>query len=139
MPPGERTFAWSPDRKLIATQSWLRVSCGPGARPGLGCITSGRSIFERSDGSDRRRVARGLLRGWTPDGRLLLFTGVNTEYAAGAFVALDLRSGRERAVLSSRQVAAFAHRHAQVGGLAYSADGRYLAARAVFGKRNFGL
>lgn len=70
--PDENTFAWSPNRKLIAAQPWLRVSCGPEARPGLLCTTSGRAVFvERSDGSDRHRVARGLLRGWTPDGRLL--------------------------------------------------------------------
>jgi hypothetical protein len=133
--PGELTFAWSPNQKLIATQPWLRSSCGPGARPELICTRSGHAVFvERSDGSDRRRVAQGLLRGWTPDGKLLAFTGENSAFARGAFLEHDLRTDRTRVVLSSQRVSAVAHQRVQLGELAYSTDGRYLAAKAMFGK-----
>jgi hypothetical protein len=94
---------------------------------------------ERADGFGRHRVAGGLLRGWAPDGHLVLFTGDNGDFASGSFRTLDLRSGRERTVLSSAGVAAFAHRPAQLGGMAFSADGRYVAARVVFGRLHFGL
>jgi dipeptidyl aminopeptidase/acylaminoacyl peptidase len=135
--PDENTFAWSPDRRLIATQPWLRLSCGAGARPGLVCTRVGRTIFiERNDGTARHALARGLLKGWTPSGQLLLFRGVNTEFSTGAFETLDVSSGRRRSVLSSRQVSDYAHRRAQLGELAYSTDGRYLAARVLFGTTN---
>jgi dipeptidyl aminopeptidase/acylaminoacyl peptidase len=137
--PDEDTFAWSPNRRLIATQPWLRGDCEPTTLPSRCGFMSGRTIFVvRSDGSNRRRVASGLLRGWTPDGRVLLFTGTNAEVSSGAFLTLDVRSGRKRTVLSSRQVAALTHRHAELGDLAYSADGRYLAAQVVvFGPGSF--
>jgi hypothetical protein len=115
-------------------------SCGPGTRAGLFCLTPGRAVFvERTDGSDRRRVGSGLLRGWTPDGRLVLFTGPNRDFAEGTFMTRNLRSGRTHPVLSSRQVSAFAHRPAQLGALAYSADGRYVAARVILRARGAGL
>jgi len=131
--PGEDTYAWSPNRKLIATQPWMRVSCGPGAVAGCVSTAPGHTIFvERADGSDRHRVARGLLSGWTPNGRLVLFKGAGSEFGASTYQALGLRSGRARTVLSSGAVAAYAHaRYAGLGELAYSADGRYLAARAL--------
>jgi hypothetical protein len=131
---GDLTSAWSPHQKLIASEPWVQHRCGRGT-----CIHSGRSVFvERADGSGRHRVARGLLRSWTPDGRLLFFTGPNFDVAGGAFRALDLRSGRRRTVLSSRWVSEFAHRHAELGALAYSADGRYLAARVALGNSGCG-
>jgi Tol biopolymer transport system component len=87
-------------------------------------------------------VAHGLLLGgWTPDGRLLLFTGTGAQFSPGRFVALDLRSGRRTDVLSSQQLSAYAHaRDAQLGDLVYSADGRYLAALAWLpGNRGVGI
>lgn len=138
--PGDNTFAWSSDGKLIAVQPWIRVGCGAGARAGCSATRAGRTIYvERGDGSARRAVGRGLLRGWTPHGRLLIFSGLNTEFASGAFMTLDPASGGRRTLLSSRRVGAFAHRPAQLADLAYSGDGRYVAARVVLGAKSFGL
>jgi len=131
--PEAAAAAWSPDGKWIATQPSIRVSCGSGAVAGGVCTTPGPTIYvARADGSDRRRVARGQLSGWISDGKLLLFDGHNAEFNAGSFVTLDLRSRRQRTAISSAAVAAYAHaRNAELGQLAYSADGRYLAALAV--------
>jgi dipeptidyl aminopeptidase/acylaminoacyl peptidase len=138
--PEERTFAWSPDRKLLATQPWVPGGCEPGTLPQNCGITPGRDVYvQRSDGSHRRRVASGLLRGWTPDGRLLLFRGGNTDVATGSFVSFDLSTGRGATILSSEEVAAFAHRRAELGALAYSADGQYVATRALFSVGDVGV
>jgi WD40-like Beta Propeller Repeat len=134
----ENTFLWSPGGRMIATQPSLRVSCGADARPGLVCTARSRFVFvERSDASGRHLVARGHLRGWTPDGRLVLFTGSDGQFAHGAFETIDLRSGRRAPLLSSRAVGELVRRTGSLGDLAYSADGRFLAALAAFGK--FGL
>jgi hypothetical protein len=67
--PEERTFAWSPDRKLLATQPWVPGGCEPGTLPQNCGITPGRDVYvQRSDGSHRRRVASGLLRAGLPTG-----------------------------------------------------------------------
>ncbi len=133
---GEANFGWSPNRKLIATQPWTRVSCGPGVSRAVaraGCTAPGRTIVvERADGTGRHRVGAGLLSGWTPAERLVLFTGNNAEFSAGRYATLDLRSGRQRTVLSSAAVGAYTHaRNVGLGALAFSADGRYLAALAL--------
>ncbi|MDQ6806885.1 MAG: hypothetical protein M3065_18435, partial [Actinomycetota bacterium] len=116
--PLNTSYVWSPDGRTVAFQS-LR---GAGNRV----------FVERSDGSDRRPVARAVLSGWSPDGRLVLFTGGYGEFNAGSYVTLDLRSRRTRTVLSSSQVAVYAHTsQVELGGLVWSGDGRYLAARAT--------
>jgi len=68
---------------------------------------------------------------------VLVFTGVNTDFASGAYLAVDIHSGRATGLISSAEVAAFAHaRHAELDDLAFSHDGRYLATRVTFrGKR----
>ncbi|MEA2210634.1 MAG: hypothetical protein QOF83_582 [Solirubrobacteraceae bacterium] len=135
--PGEDNFVWSPNRTLIATQRSVRVSCGPGVTRRVaraGCTAPGRTIVvERADGSYRHPVATGLfLTGWAADGRLVLFNGNDSQFGANRYVTLELRSGRRRTVLFSGAVAGYAHaRHAALDQLAYSADGRYLAALAL--------
>lgn len=130
---GDSAFAWSPDRQLIATEPSKVVSCGPGAVV-TGCTTAGHEVFvQRADGSDRRRIAHGLLAGWTPDGQILTFSGDGAQFSAGVFATVGLSSGRRQSVLSSRTVARYAHvDRAELGGLAYSGDGHYLALMASF-------
>jgi hypothetical protein len=132
---GGAVAAFSPDGKVLAVEPAVRVSCGPDVTRAVaraGCATTGATVYvDRANGSGRHPVARGLLSGWTPDGRLLLFTGKGAQFSPGRYLALDLRSRRETNVLSSAALAAYAHaRGAQLGELAYSADGRYLAALA---------
>lgn len=131
--PGDAIFAWSPNRRLIAIQPWMRVSCGPGAVPGCVGIAPGDTILvERADGSDRHRVARGQLRGWASDNRLVVFQGNNSQFSPGKFMTLDLRSDAQRRLLTSTEVAAYEHvQQAELGDLAYSADQRYVAALAL--------
>ena len=129
---GESTFAWSARGAIVATEPVRTVSCGPGAVV-HGCYTSGGAVLiERADGSDRHVVARGALRGWTPGGQLLVFRGANTEFSAGSYEAVNVQHPRRSVVLSSRAIARFARvPKATLGGLAYSADGRYVAALAT--------
>jgi dipeptidyl aminopeptidase/acylaminoacyl peptidase len=116
--PLNTSYSWSPDGRTVAFQSMS----GAGNRV----------FVERADGSDRHPVANGLLSGWSAGGWLVLFTGGFGEFSPGSYVTLDSRSGRQRPVLSSRQVAVYAHaRVAGFGDVAYSADGRYLAIRAL--------
>jgi len=118
--PLNTSYIWSPDGRTVAFQ------------PISG---AGNRVFvKRADGSDPHLVASGVLNGWSPDGRVVLFTGGYGEFNPGAYVTLDLRSRRRRTLLSSSQLADYAHaRVAELGGLAYSADGRYLAVRALLG------
>jgi len=116
--PLNTSYVWSPDARTVAFE------------PISGA--SNRVFVERADGSDPHQVASGVLSGWSPDGRLVLFTGGYGEFNPGAYVTLDLGSRRRRTLLSSSQLAAYAHaRDAELGESAYSADGRYLAIRAL--------
>lgn len=131
---GAATGAWSPNSALIATQPPVRVSCGSGAVAGSVCTAPRDTIFvEHVDGSDRHAVGRGWLRAWASNNRIAVFRGGNTQFSKGSVLTLDLRSDAEHKILTSQQVGAYMHvSHAQLGDLAYSADGRYLAVLASF-------
>jgi Tol biopolymer transport system component len=62
---------------------------------------------------------------------LLLSTGGGSQFGTERYLELDLQTGRERTVLSSKELRDYAHaRGASLGQLAYSADGQYVAALA---------
>ena len=122
----------APDQQTVATEPFRSVSCGPGAVV-VGCYTLGRLVFvNHADGSARRRVASGLLRGWTPDGRLVVFSGTGSQFSPGQLTTVAVRSGAHRPLLSSSSVARWTGaRSAELGDLAFSADGAYVAVMAI--------
>jgi hypothetical protein len=113
----------SPDGSLVAFEPVRRAK-------NLGLVSTDRIIVQRADGSARRQVAAGTLAGWTPAGRLLYWPEP-TPANAGTLLALDLAAGTRTPLISGARVAALAgHRRASLLGPVFSADGRYLAARA---------
>lgn len=109
--------------RLVAFQPVRRVR-------NLGLVSTDRIMVQRADGSARRQVAVGTLAGWTPDGRLLYWPGP-APANAGTLLALDLATGARTPLLSGARVAALAERRrASLLRPVFSADGRYLAARA---------
>ncbi len=113
----------SPDGSLVAFQPVRRAKH-------LGLVSTDRIVVERADGSARRQVAAGTLAGWTPAGRLLYWPGP-TPANAGTLLALDLATGTRTPLISGARVAALARRRsAALLGPVFSADRRFLAARA---------
>jgi hypothetical protein len=113
----------SPDGSLVAFQPVRRAR-------NLGLVSTDRIVVQRADGSARRQVAIGTLAGWTPAGRLLYWPGP-APANGGTLLALDLASGARTPLLSGAWVAALAERRrASLLRPVFSADGRYLAARA---------
>jgi hypothetical protein len=123
------TFSLSRDGKLVADEPSVPC-CHGGQRPG------GVIFVAHVDGSRRREVARGHLAGWTPDGRVLFSTGSLFEFIRGDFFALELTSRSAATVLSYRSVAKRARvPKAEIAPPVWSADRRYLAARALLSPR----
>jgi len=122
----------APDRQTVATEPFRSVSCGPGAVV-VGCYAPGRAVFvAHADGSARRRVASGLLRGWTPDGRLVVFSGTGSQFSLGQLATVAVSSGAQQPLLSSSSVARWTGaRSVELGDLAFSADGAYVAVMAI--------
>jgi hypothetical protein len=123
-PPRDTSQEWSPDATLVASEPIARCDRAQALER---CYRqSGRVYLQRPDGTDRRLVARGAhLRGWTPDGRLLLVG----DRAPWRYRAFEPQTGRSTIPLSARA----AGRRIGVGGLTlgvpkWSADGRYMAA-----------
>lgn len=113
----------SPDGSLVAFEP---------VRPArnLGLVSTDRIMLRRADGSARRQVAAGTLAGWTPSGRLLYWPGP-APANAGTLLALRLATGTRTPLISGARVAALAGRRgASLLRPVFSADGRYLAARA---------
>jgi hypothetical protein len=113
----------SPHGSLVAFQPVRRAR-------NLGLVSTDRIMLQRADGSARRQVAAGTLAGWTPAGRLLYWPGP-APANAGTLLALCLATGTRTPVISGARVAALAgRRSASLLRPVFSADGRYLAARA---------
>jgi hypothetical protein len=116
----------SPDGSLVAFEPVRRAKH-------LGLVSTDQIIVERADGSARRQVAAGTLAGWTPAGRLLYWPGP-TPANGGTLLALDLATGTRTPLISGARVAALTRRRsAWLLGPVFSADRRYLAARASIG------
>lgn len=125
LPPLDTQQAWSPDRKLIASQPI--EPCKPNQRPRWKCYRQADEIYlQAADGSGRRVVAAGHFNSWTPDGRLLL---VVDRRGFTIYQALDVRTGSRGVPLSADRVARAAKlKRASLGPPRWSADGRYIAA-----------
>jgi dipeptidyl aminopeptidase/acylaminoacyl peptidase len=123
LPSPVGNWAISPDGSLVAFQPVRRAK-------NLGLVSTDRILVQRADGSARRQVAAGTLAGWTPAGRLLYWPGP-TPANAGTLLALDLATGTRTPLVSGARVAALAgRRRASLLRPVFSADRRYLAARA---------
>jgi hypothetical protein len=123
LPSPVGNWAVSPDGSLLAFQPVRRAKH-------LGLVSADRIMVQRADGSARRQVAAGTLAGWTPAGRLLYWPGP-APANAGTLLALRLATGTRTPLISGARVAALARRRsASLLGPVFSADRRYLAARA---------
>lgn len=124
--PLEPVGSWSPSASLIATEPIAHCPSGD-PQELKQCYRSGGVVYvARADGSARRRVGRGHVGGWTPDGRLLLTDDRGVEY-----VAVELGTGGRQAVIPLLGLARFAQvRRVGVGRPVWSADRRYIAALA---------
>jgi WD40 repeat protein len=92
--PGGSAPAWSTDGSRVAFEP--PRACRPEQRSLYACYrASGEMFVARSDGSRRRRVGRGHVMGWTPDGRLAFFRS----YQRATPEALDIESGQTDSVL----------------------------------------
>jgi hypothetical protein len=92
--PGS-SLAWSVDRRRLAFEP--PMPCRPKQRDLYDCYRgSGQLFVARSDGSEARKVGRGHLMGWTPDGRLAFFRS----YHRATPEALDPGTGATGPVLT---------------------------------------
>lgn len=125
LPPLDTQQAWSPDRRLIASQPI--EPCESNQRPHWKCYRQADEIYLQSaDGSRRRVITTGHFNSWTPDGRLVL---VVDRRGFTIHQALDVRTGRRAVPLSAARVARSAKlKRASLGPPRWSADGRYIAA-----------
>jgi dipeptidyl aminopeptidase/acylaminoacyl peptidase len=126
VPALDATQTWSPGGELVASEPI--VPCKSGQASVWACYrSSGRVMIQRADGSGRRKIWDGHVDSWTPDGRLL----VTDRVRQSVYAALDPRSERHTLPLSPERVAARTGvRRAGLGPPRWSADGRYVAARA---------
>lgn len=118
---------WSRDGALIASEPIVR--CEPEQRTLYECYRQPGAVFvQRADGSDRRKVWDGHFSSWTPDGRLLVTDRVRQD----RFEALDVVTGERELPLDPMRIAVEAgvRRTWGLGVPRWSADGRFLAARA---------
>ena len=113
--PGGSTYRWSPDWRHVAFEP--PAPCRPRQRSLFRCYRGSGHIFVAGLGE----VARGVLGGWTPDGRLVYYAG-RRAWAKGDATLLDLRTrarSHRRHYWSDQQPIR-------------SADGRYFATRRGF-------
>lgn len=131
---GDNTYFISPDGRFIATEPWRVESCGAQARV-KSCITPRRQVWvEHADGSHRSMLARGFLEGWAPNDRAIVSNAAGGQFSNASYRVVSVTSGAAQPVISSSEVARFAHvSSAQLGGVAYSGDGRYLAVMVLLG------
>ena len=113
--------SWSPDGSRIAYEPVRWSAQGYGS--------SGRVLVIDASGSERTFVARGHLAGWTPDGRIVIWS----DRAMRDLIAVDPASGRRTLLLAGGE----AEQLARVDGLGlgepvFSRDGRFMATR-VYG------
>jgi hypothetical protein len=104
-------------------------------QPVNGGYTSALEVFvERTDGSNRRKVAKGSLAGWAPNGQLLVWPhAIPSATQAGSLEAIDVETNHIRPLLfSGHRVAMFADAlRAELGAPIFSHDGRWMAAQAA--------
>jgi Tol biopolymer transport system component len=113
--------SWSPDGSRIAYEPvrWNGQGYGPSASV----------LVIDASGSERTFAARGHLAGWTPDGRIVIWS----DRAMRDLIAVDPASGRRTLLLAGGE----AEQLARVDGLGlgepvFSRNGRFMAAR-VYG------
>jgi Tol biopolymer transport system component len=78
--------AWSPDGRTIA------FVCRDGTSPSIAVVSA--------SGGVPRQLAAGRLPTWSPDGRQLAFARDNADQSRTALVVRDVRTGRERIILT---------------------------------------
>lgn len=113
--PGGSVYQWSRDWRRVAFEP--PIPCKPGQASLFSCYRAGRRIFvANADGSAMKRVATGVLAGWTARGRLVVY-GSDKAWRRGDAIFIDTASGKKQLIRRfwfDRQPMR-------------SADGRYLA------------